>query len=460
MINKISFKIGMLFFVFILFVEILLFVILYLNLANTQANEVMDNLLARGNTHRDVLEDHFNASTIDHVGMMESASDFTVVITDPNGNVIVDSNHIEAEMKAVIQKALQNPIQSDGEIISSNWKENQYIASNSIIMTGNEVKGHVFMFAETNKIKHVLNEMGKQFKLIGLLTFIITIVTIFILSKLITVPLIRMKKATENIQKEKGELPLDIKRKDELGVLARTIKELAEDLTHLKTERNEFLSSISHELRTPLTYIKGYADILSRREINKTDTLKYSTIIKEEAEQLSILIKNLFDLAKVDQHNFVINQEWILLDEIIQSVIRRMKPAFDNKNISVVVQCQENLKVYIDNARMQQVFINLLDNAQKHSLHNTSILLKVVEHKRSLEIIIQDEGEGIPNEEVPKVFNRLYRVEKSRSRLNGGSGIGLAITKEIIESHGGNIKMESELGKGTKVIITLPKDEK
>ncbi|UOQ83974.1 sensor histidine kinase [Gracilibacillus salinarum] len=460
MINKISFKIGMLFFVFILFVEILLFVILYLNLANTQANEVMDNLLARGNTHRDVLEDHFNASTIDHVGMMESASDFTVVITDPNGNVIVDSNHIEAEMKAVIQKALQNPIQSDGEIISSNWKENQYIASNSIIMTGNEVKGHVFMFAETNKIKHVLNEMGKQFKLIGLLTFIITIVTIFILSKLITVPLIRMKKATENIQKEKGELPLDIKRKDELGVLARTIKELAEDLTHLKTERNEFLSSISHELRTPLTYIKGYADILSRREINKTDTLKYSTIIKEEAEQLSILIKNLFDLAKVDQHNFVINQEWILLDQIIQSVIRRMKPAFDNKNISVVVQCPENLKVYIDNARMQQVFINLLDNAQKHSLHNTSILLKVVEHKRSLEIIIQDEGEGIPNEEVPKVFNRLYRVEKSRSRMNGGSGIGLAITKEIIESHGGNIKMESELGKGTKVIITLPKDEK
>ncbi|WP_245998090.1 sensor histidine kinase [Aquisalibacillus elongatus] len=429
-------------------------------MANNQVDEVMDNLLARGNTHRDVLEDHYNKSTMEHVGIMESASDFVVVITDTNGNVIVNSNPVEPEIKQVIQSAVQQPISSDGEIIEEKWKTKKYIASDSLIKVDGEIKGHVLMFAETNKVKNMLLQLGNQFKIIGILTIILTIITILILSKFITSPLIKIKEATEQIYKGNKQIKLNLKRNDELGSLAKTITRISHDLDQLKTERSEFLTNISHELRTPLTYIKGYADIINRPNIKIEDTKNYSSIIKDEAEQLSILIKNLFDLAKVDQNKFAINQEWTPLCEVIQSVINRLRPAFNDKNLTIEEHCPKSLVAFIDPPRIQQVLINILDNAKKHSFEGGKITLNVSDTSNEIEILITDEGEGIPEEEIPYLFNRLYRIDKSRSRLSGGSGIGLTIAKEIVESHGGSIKIVSELGKGTSVKVNLPRGEK
>ncbi|TFB25015.1 HAMP domain-containing histidine kinase [Filobacillus milosensis] len=459
MMNKLSFKIGMLFFVFIVLVEVLLFFVLYTNLANNQVDEVMDNLLARGNTHRDVLEDNYSRSTMDHVRIMEAASDFVVVITDTQGQVLVKSNPIEYEIEQVIQRVIQAPIDSKGEIVEKRWKDKKYIASDSLIVIDNEIKGHVLMFAKTNKVKNMLDQLSYQFKIIGLLTLILTIITIFILSKLITAPLKRIKEASEQIYNENKQIDLNTKRKDELGVLARTITRISKDLDQLKAERTEFLSNISHELRTPLTYIKGYADVLNRPDLSGKDTRKYSLIIKEEAEQLSLLVKNLFDLAKVDQNKFDINKEWVSLCEIIQSVTERMRPAFNEKQLTIDTKCPADLIALVDPSRLQQVLINVLDNAKKHSYENSVITLKVKEDLQHINIIVDDEGEGIPKEEIPYLFNRLYRVEKSRSRLSGGSGIGLTIAKEIVESHGGVIHIDSEIGVGTTVTIALKKGE-
>lgn len=459
MVYKLSFKVGMLFFVFIVLIELLLFLVLYNNLANNQVEEVMDNLLARGNTHRDVLEDHYTPATMEHVGIMESASDFVVVITDTEGQVLVNSNPIEDEISQVIQQAIEQPIDSDGAIIEDEWKDKKYIASDSLIMLDNNIEGHVLMFAETGKVKGMLHQLGRQFQIIGLITLILTVITIYILSKLITAPLIRMKEATEQIYSENKKLDLNTKRKDELGVLAKTITRISKDLDQLKTERSEFLSNISHELRTPLTYIKGYADIINRPNLSDEEKKKFSYIIKEEAEQLLILIKNLFDLAKLDQNKFDINKEWTLVDHLIHSVIERIKPVLDDKEIKIVSSCPNELYAYIDSSRIQQVLINLLDNAKKHTASNKRICLNVSHSETNIKIQVTDEGEGIPKEELPYLFNRLYRVEKSRSRTSGGSGIGLTISKEIIESHGGSIQIESELSVGTSVIIHLPKGE-
>ncbi len=364
MMNKLSFKVGMLFFIFIVLVEVALFFILYTNLANNQIEEVMDSLLARGNTHRDVLEDHYNESTMEHVGIMESASDFVVVITDENGQVLVNSNPIEQEIRQVINRAVRTPIDSGGMMIEDRWKTKKYIASDSLIVIDGRTKGHVLMFAKTKKVKDMLAELEDQFKLIGLITLILTVITIIILSKFITAPLIKIKEATEQIDEDNNQIDLDTERQDELGSLARTITRLSKDLDQLKAERSEFLSNISHELRTPLTYIKGYADIINRPSIETDEISKYSSIIKEEAEQLSILIKNLFDLAKVDQNKFVINQKLVPLCDIIQTVIRRLKPAFLDKKLRVEADCPNHLEAFIDPPRIQQVLINILDNAK------------------------------------------------------------------------------------------------
>ncbi|UJL47130.1 ATP-binding protein [Virgibacillus sp. NKC19-16] len=455
MFNKLSFKIGLLFFIFILVIESFLFLILYTNLANDRIEEVMDNLLARGNTHSDVLEDHFESPTLEHVGLMESASDYVVIITDATGNILINSDPIEEEMLDVMEHTDYEDMPNGGEIVEDRWTEKEYIVTDSPINIDGAHQGHVFMFAHTNTVKRIVDQLSDQFFVTGIITVLLTIITIFILSRFITLPLIKIKEATEHLSEGRNRIELSKERKDELGELANSITKLSQDLDRLRNERNEFLASISHELRTPLTYIKGYADIISRPDITDLDREEYIGIIREETEQLNVLIKNLFELAKMDQNQFDIKREKVVLGELIQSLADRIRPAYTEKNISFLVNCPNDTVAYVDSKRFQQVLLNVLDNARKHSHAGSQVKLEVSETNQYVKISITDNGEGIPKKDLPNIFDRLYRVEKSRSRKSGGTGLGLAIAKEIIESHGGSIEVQSELEKGTSVIIWL-----
>ncbi|MFC4712950.1 sensor histidine kinase [Planococcus dechangensis] len=455
MLNKLALKIGLLFFVFIVSIEIFLFATLYVTYVNERVDEVMSNLLARGNTHSEVLEDSFDASTLSHVAMMESASDFIVIITDAAGNELTHSDTVEPEMLDVLQHTDYDDIPQGGVVLEDRWNEKRFIATDSPITVGEEHMGHVFMFAESSQIKQMVDRLRNQFLISGLITLALTVITIFFLSRFITAPLIRMKRATEQLGTGKSDVTLNIERNDELGGLANAITRLSTDLDRLKHERNDFLASISHELRTPLTYIKGYADIASRPGISEQEKQQYLGIIQEETANLTKLIQQLFELAQLDQNQFSIHKEKVPLDALFHSVIGLVHPAFDDKQISISVLCDPDIHAYIDPARFQQVLLNILDNARKHSQPHSIVLLQAAQDDDSTTIRISDQGEGIPADDLPFVFERLYRVDKSRSRQFGGSGLGLAIAKEIVESHGGAIALDSAPGRGTTVTITL-----
>lgn len=455
MFNKLALKIGLLFFVFIASIEVFLFATLYVTYVNERVEDVMSNLLARGNTHSEVLEDSFDASTLSHVAMMESASDFVVIITDAVGNELAHSDTIEPEMQELVQHTDYEQIPQQGVILEERWNDTRFIASDSPITIDGEHMGHVFMFAETDQIKNMVGRLRNQFLLGGLITVLLTVITIFFLSRFITLPLIRMKEATEQLGKGQSEVALTIERNDELGELANAITHLADDLDRLKKERNEFLASISHELRTPLTYMKGYADIASRPGIKEDEREEYLSIIKEETGHLARLIQQLFELAQLDQNKFSIRKEKVPIDALLQSSVGPVKPAFLEKDITVTVECEPGITAWLDPERFQQVLLNILDNARKHSAPGTTVSLSAKEQGDTIVFTITDEGEGIPGDELPYVFDRLYRVDKSRSREHGGSGLGLAIAKELVESHGGTIKLDSEPGKGTAVTITV-----
>src|SRR5699024_419885 len=355
MFNKLSFKIGLLFFVFILIMETFLFFILYTNVANERINEVMGSLLARGNMHRDVLEDKFDRTTLEHVSLMESVSQFAVIIVDESGEVIISSDPIEEDMRNVIKHTDKSIIPTKGKVVEERWNQEKYIATDSPITINGRHKGHVFMFANTSNVKKVVNHISDQFIISGLIIIALTIVTIFILSRFITFPLIKMKEATEQLSRGKNTVQLHTERKDELGELANSITKLSNDLEEMKTARNEFLASIAHELRTPLTYIKGYADIVNRQDISPEEVKEYIEIIREESEQLTILIKNLFDLAKLDQNNFVIKRERVILYDLIQTVVGLVTPVFAEEHIILSVKCSKKVVVFADPERLQQV---------------------------------------------------------------------------------------------------------
>ncbi|WP_217587671.1 sensor histidine kinase [Lentibacillus saliphilus] len=458
MFNKLSLKIGLLFLVFMLLIETFLFFVLYYNLADDRIDEVMESLLARGNTHRDVLEDHFDESTLQHVGIMESASEYTVVITDETGEVTTASGAIEPEMAAIIAQGEHEGVPQQGEVVESNWQDVAFIATESPITIDGTHKGHVYMFASTNLVKNMIGQLAGQFILIGIITLGATVIIAFILSELIAQPLIKMKEATEQISTGKPKVTLNTERHDELGDLARAITTLANDLEQVKRARHDFLSSISHELRTPLTYIKGYADILHKQDLSPDNVDRFTSIIHEESEHMSRLIKDLFDLAKLDQNEFVIRRERIVLCQLVTTVAERMEPAFARKDIALEVDCNFDTEVAVDSDRFQQVLMNVLDNALKHTDSGGEVSLTVADQTNTVTIAIADNGEGIPEEDLPHVFERLYRVEKSRSRKSGGTGLGLAIAKEIMTAHQGSIDIESDRGNGTTVFIRLKKE--
>lgn len=459
MFNKLALKIGLFFFLVILTIEIILFYILYTNLVNDRVEEVMRDLLARGNTHRDVLEENYTPSTMNHVAIMESESDFIVVITEENGEVITSSDPVEAEMASVIKHTDYGEIPQSGAILESNWSEEKYVSTDSPITSNDTHSGHVFMFAESDSIERIIDHLSRQFLFVGLLTLLLTVITVFILSRVITRPILKMKKAAEQLSKGNHNVQLYTQRKDELGDLATSINRLSQDLERLKNERNEFLGSISHELRTPLTYMKGYTDIISRKNISMTDRDKYIKIIQEETEHLTDLINNLFELARIDHNEFDIRKESVVYGDLIAIVLARIHPALKQKDIKLTFDCPENLIVMVDPARMQQVLLNILDNAIKYTPEERHITIVVSQNKNEILTTISDNGDGIPEKDVPFIFERLYRAEKSRSRASGGSGLGLTIAKEIVELHGGDIRVESTSGKGTTFIISLTKED-
>lgn len=457
MLYKLSLKIGLLFFLVIMTVEIILFYILYTNLVEDRVEEVMRDLLSRGNAHSHVLEENYNSSTIEHVAIMESESEFIVVITDPFGEIITSSNPSEPIIRTVVEHTDHDGVPEGGVILESDWSNEPYVSTDSPVTIDGSHVGHVFMFADSNNIKRIIDQLSQQFLLLGVLTVFLTIITVFILSRVVTQPLIKMKKATEHLSRGHHEIELNTERKDELGELATSISTLSKDLERLKNERNEFLGSISHELRTPLTYLKGYTDILSREDISIKNRNQYISIIQEETSHLVGLIQNLFELAKIDHNEFAISKEKIALENVIHTVVRRIQPAIDEKSITFTFDCPDNLVAYVDPFRIRQVLLNILDNAIKYTPFEHSIKMEVSENNNEILIIISDTGEGIPEEDVPYIFERLYRVDKSRSRANGGSGLGLTIAKEIVELHGGDIRVESAQGKGTVFIVSLLK---
>lgn len=454
--NKISLKLGLLFFSFILILEIILFSFLYTGLVNSRIDEELAELKARGESHRHVLEKSFDDTTIEHVALMETEADTDVVIMTHNGKVLAKSNELTTPMKQLMERE-RGPVPFEGMIVEKRWETESYISTVSPIMIDNQLIGHVYMFKSTHSIQMMVYKLKQHFILVGSLTILLTVVTVFLLSKVITLPLIKMKQATKALSK--GDFTVSVRHQsnDELGELARSIQMLASDLNHLKKERNEFLASISHELRTPLTYVKGYADIARREGISEEERNKYLQIICEETEHISGLVKDLFDLAKIDQHTFVIEKERINLCEFINKIVKKVHPAFKKKGIQLNHSCPNGLFANIDRPRFEQVVINLLDNSLKYSNRNSRVTLEVEQNQAKNKIVISviDEGIGIPKEELPFIFNRLYRVEKSRSRESGGSGLGLSIVKEIVEAHGGHIYIDSEQGKGTKVTIEL-----
>ncbi|QWC23505.1 HAMP domain-containing histidine kinase [Bacillus haikouensis] len=441
--------------VFALVVFILFF--LHENIVNSRIEEEMAAIKSRGESHRDVLQDNYSPQTLQHIALMESKTDTVVVVTDQQMNTIIASSGAAPEMETIKKRAMGISY-PDSRMLEDDYRNSEYIVSVSSFETDSQ-SGYLFMFKPTGPLRALVKELNSHFLITGALSLILMFFLHFILSKILTRPLVRMKTATETISRGNYNVGLPPAGNDELGQLSHAIGKLSQDLQTLKAERAEFLASISHELRTPLTYVQGYTSVAQREGISEQERQEYLKIIGEETGTIVKLVENLFELAKLDENAFTILKEEVELCTFLKGLHAKVNPAFLAKNMRLVFQCESNLTITADPIRLEQIFLNLLDNARKYSEEDTDVTLIVNHDADHVSFTLEDEGIGIDQAELPHIFNRLYRVEKSRSRELGGSGLGLSIVKELVEAHNGAISAASTPGKGTTVRITMPRKE-
>lgn len=247
--------------------------------------------------------------------------------------------------------------------------------------------------------------------------------------------------------------------KDEAGLIEGAVAVFHDvtDARNFDQMRSEFAGNVSHELRTPLTSIKGFVETLLDGAMENSDTCRrFLSIIEAESDRLTRMIDDLLCLSSIESKERMINPQPVCLNRSIRSILNILGPQISEKNLHVEYVYPPNLpRINADEDLLGQVLINLLDNAIKYTPPEGRIHIRC--HKKDSRIIItfSDTGLGIPRDSIPRVFERFYRVDKARSRHQGGTGLGLAIVKHIVESHGGEVFVESEVGQGSTFSVSF-----
>ena len=247
----------------------------------------------------------------------------------------------------------------------------------------------------------------------------------------------------------------------ETGQTADRVVLVLNDITKLKNLENirkDFVANVSHELKTPITSIKGFIETLSDGAIDDPATSRrFLAILANQTDRLQAIIDDLLSLSRLEQsEGRQLEVESFNLCQILQNAIRVCGDKAERRRIGIALRCNERFTVVANPVLLEQAVINLVDNAVKFSQEGETVTVEARRELGSLDIAVSDRGIGIPQKDLPRIFERFYRVEKARSRDLGGTGLGLAIVKHIALSHKGEVLVESTLGEGTTFTIRLP----
>ncbi len=275
-------------------------------------------------------------------------------------------------------------------------------------------------------------------------------------SRTVIAPVRGMSLATQRIADGRYDERVAVSGSDELAQLAARFNQMAEKLEQVESMRRRLIGDVSHELRTPLTAIKGSAEGLMDGVLPATDETYQQ--IHAEAERLSRLVDDLQELSRVEAHAYELDLRDLDASALIKTVIKRLQYQFDEKRVTLTSSLTPNpILLHADEDRIVQVLTNLTGNALQYTPAGGQVSISVEAAGSEARFSVKDTGLGIPTEHLSHIFDRFYRVDKSRSRARGGSGIGLTIARHLVEAHGGKIWAESEgEGKGSTFVFTLP----
>jgi len=399
----------------------------------------------------------FSASNKEEILRYSTAEELYIEVKDKDEVVVFTSGTSNLQNKTMMMGSMMNSMMNN----SSSIKLGEYIEDKyPLIKNNKEIGSIVFGYYGTS----YLNSAALTFKmtlnhsyfLSIFIALIFGLMVSILLSKQISSPLIKITDTANRIRN--GDLEARSKvvsKTKEIDNLTTSINYLGETLQTQELLRKRLTSDMAHELRTPLTNLKSHVEALLDKVWEPTE--KMLTNFYEEIERLIKLIEGLNDISKLEQTNLILNKSKFNLSLELGKIITYFEPLYANSNFKIFSDLLSNVEVFMDKDKFTQVMYNLLSNSLKYLKENGEVFVTLKHENEAVIIEVNDSGIGISEKDLPFIFERFYRSDESRNKNTGGSGIGLTITKAIVEAHKGTINVKSILGIGSTFVLTFPK---
>lgn len=318
---------------------------------------------------------------------------------------------------------------------------------------------YAFVSASLEPIDTTITVLKNQFIYVTMLVIILSLIVSYFVSRKISSGVIKINREAKKLSKGNFDVKFDIDQPIlELSELAETLEYTKDELSKTENLRRELLANVSHDLKTPLTMIKAYAEMV--RDVTYKDDTKRTkdlNIIIEETDRLNVLVNDILELSKIQSGTQKLTIEQFDLEKFVKNIIKRYDIMSENKKYKFKVSINKNIIVSADRKRIEQVMYNLINNAINYTGDDKKIIISALELENTVRIEVKDTGKGIDKEELENIWDKYYKIDKTHSREQVGSGVGLSIVKNILINHNCNYGVESIKENGTTFYFELPK---
>ena len=305
-------------------------------------------------------------------------------------------------------------------------------------------------------------ELGNVIFRAGVVALLVSIFLAWLITRSVARPLQQMANAAEGIAQGDYEQQLELQGPQEVQRVARSFNSMTQQVAATRNSQRDFVANVSHDLKTPITSIRGWSQaLLDGTAVSAETQQQAAKVIYDESERMERMVSQLLDLAKIESGQIVLHREPVDLSSLLTRIYNSLNIKAQEKEVTLATHFKRVKLISGDPDRLTQIFTNLIDNALTHTPAGGRVDIGLRPyHTNAVEIAIKDTGRGIAPDELDRVFERFYQVDKSRAHTNGrGTGLGLAIVQELVSLHNGRILAHSELGQGSTFIVRLPVQE-
>ncbi len=410
---------------------------------------------------------NFKRNLYNIITVQNEISDIDIFVCNNQGKIIVcGCSNFQTEMSCMhtknsVSQHIIAEIHSDDYYNMGNiggiYSTEQYTVANRISGLDNSVYGYVFASTSTESLRTLMQSLFKIYLFSAIIPIVLMFFSVFTISYNQTKPLKFMSEAAKSMAEGDFSKRVPVLSDDEIGELSVAFNNMTDSLSKMEGMRRSFIGNVSHELRTPMTTIAGFIDGIIDGTIPEDKQKEYLKTVSEEVKRLSRLVESMLNISRLESGAVALNKSKFDLSSALINVVLSREATIQKFNLNIDgLDSLQKTEIYADYDLIYQVLYNLVDNAVKFTNENGRINFAVYKNSNYVELAVKNTGEGIEKEQIGLIFDRFYKIDKSRSTNKNSTGLGLFIVKTIVNLHGGKITVQSTPGECTIFRVILP----